>query len=61
MIEVIRGFLDMTAKFINEIFLFQVEWDGQMIPIGKIYLAGSFIIISLYLILDSFGLIGGEE
>lgn len=62
MIEVIDGFLGMIASFINRIFLFQIEWEaGQMLPIGKIVVAFSFVATSFYLIFDSFGLIGGGE
>lgn len=62
MVKIIESYLGMVARFINEIFLFQIEWEpGQMVPIGKVVLAFVFIITSLYLIFDAFGLIGGDE
>ena len=43
MVEIIESYLGMVARFINEIFLFQLEWEsGQMVPIGKVVLAFDF-------------------
>lgn len=62
MIDIIENFLNMVADIINKIFLFEVEFSsGEYIPIGKVVVAFVFIAVSLYLILDAFGILGGDE
>lgn len=62
MVEIIKNFLDLSAQFINTIFLFQVEFNtGQYVPIGKIVTAFIFVAVSIYLILDAFGILDKGE
>lgn len=62
MVEIIKNFLDLSAQFINTLFLFQVEFNvGQYVPIGKIVTAFIFIAVSIYLILDAFGILDKGE
>lgn len=62
MVEIIKNFLDLSAQFINTIFLFQVEFNtGQYVPIGKIVTAFIFVAVSMYLILDAFGILDKGE
>lgn len=57
MIDVAEKVALMMANFINKVFLFEIEFQntGEFIPIGKIILAVSFFIISIYLIMDAMG------
>lgn len=62
MVEIIRNFLDLSAQFINTLFLFQIEFNvGQYVPLGKIVTAFIFIVVSIYLILDAFGILDKGE
>lgn len=62
MVEIIKNFLDLSAQFINTIFLFEVEFNtGQYVPLGKIATAFVFIAVSIYLILDAFGILDKGE
>ena len=56
MVEVIENFLDMCAEFINKIFLFEVDFDGSFVPIGKIVLAFLFVVLTIYFVLDALGI-----
>ena len=62
MVEIIKNFLDLSANFINKLFLFQIEFNsGEFVPIGKIAVAFIFITYSIYLILDCFGILDKGE
>jgi len=61
MYEIIEKILDMAADFINTIFMFKVDWNGTDIVIGKIVVPFIFIALSIYLILDALGILGGDE
>lgn len=62
MVEIVKNFLDLSAQFINTLFLFQIEFNvGQNVPIGKIVTAFIFIAVSIYLILDAFGILDKGE
>lgn len=62
MVEIVRNFLDLSAQFINTLFLFQIEFNvGQYVPLGKIVTAFIFIVVSIYLILDAFGILDKGE
>ena len=61
MVEIIENMLDLTATFINTLFMLEVEFNpGQFVPLGKIVVSFVFIAVSLYLILDALGILGDE-
>ncbi len=62
MVEIIKGIIDLSTTFINNIFLFKFEFEtGQFIPVGKVVVAFVFIATALYLILDALGIIDKGE
>lgn len=61
MYDVIKNILDLCAEFINKIFLFQVEFNGESVAIGKIVLAFLFVALTIYFIFDALGIVNNEE
>lgn len=58
MIDVARNIIDLVVQFINDCFMYQIEWEsGQYIPIGKLITAFTFIVIVIYFLLDALGII----
>lgn len=60
MYDIIKNILDLCANFINKIFLFQVEFNGESVAIGKVVLAFLFVALTIYFIFDALG-INSEE
>lgn len=60
MVEVIRNFLNLCADFINKIFLFEIDFNGSYVPIGKVIIAFLFLVLTIYFVLDALG-INSEE
>lgn len=60
MYDVIKNILDLCANFINKIFLFQIEFNGESVAIGKVVLAFLFVALTIYFIFDALG-INNEE
>ena len=60
MVEVIEKILDLVAQFINKIFLFQIDFNGKYVAIGKIILAFLFITLTICFILDALGIVNNE-
>lgn len=56
MVEVIRNFLNLCADFINKIFLFEVDFNGSYVPIGKVVIAFLFLVLTIYFVLDALGI-----
>lgn len=53
MYDIIKNILDLCANFINKIFLFQVEFNGESVAIGKVVLAFLFVALTIYFIFDA--------
>lgn len=60
MYDIIKNILDLCANFINEIFLFQVEFNGESVAVGKIVLAFLFVALTIYYIMDALGILDNE-
>lgn len=60
MYDIIKNILELSASFINKIFLFQIEFNGESVAIGKIVLAFLFVTLTIYYIMDALGILDNE-
>lgn len=62
MVDIIKGFIDLVASFINWLFNLEIEFIGtSKVPLGIVVISFVFLIFCLYLILKAFGFYDSEE
>lgn len=59
MYEIISNFLSLAADFINNIFNWQVDWNGTNMQIGFIATAFIWLALELYYVLKAIGILSG--
>lgn len=61
MYEIIEKLFILWADTINELFLFEIQFENKnFIPIGKLITAFIFIVFVIYYILDAMGILDSE-
>ena len=62
MIDIIKQIINLISTFINSIFYWEIELTDTIdVYLGVLVIAFLFIVLSIYFIFKSLGIIGGGE